>query len=354
MSRRYLFLCPDAQKASGGVAVLYDCVTFLREAGYDAAAVHQSPDARYPNQDIDAPVYFTPEIRRASAARQGLQGRLNRYAASVAHQFVKSRNLRLELRAEDLIVAPDFMLSDVLEAFPDNPKVLFVQNPFVYTHMHGIARGRGLDPVGGFIRFLGIADICMDTFELLGAEPVSRFPVSPNLSLFPFRQEKKPLITYMPRKRPQEAAIIDTALRQRGRLGEFDLVAIDRLPQAGVAGLLGESLVFLSLLKTEALGFPAAEAMAAGCITIGYTGLGTREYFDETTGIPVEEGDTMGVVRAVEQALEEYRADPSRLDDMRKRASERIHQRYSRDAFRDGLLEAIRDIETDCPPKTAG
>lgn len=325
--------------------MIYDCVSFLHEAGYDAALVHNHPKFRYPDKEIDAPVLFTPALYRLFIKRRPAVRRLMGNARLSLRAKLGGRNAPLDLRPDDHIVVPDFMLPDALQAFPDNPKIYLSQNPFYHLHAHARAEEIGLDPAKGMVRYLGIADVCMDAFELLGAAPVSRFPVAPNLPLFPFQQEKQQLITYMPRKRRSEAALVDAALRRRGALGDFELVAIDGMPQSEVADLLARSLFFVSFLKDEALGFPAAEAMAAGCVVIGYTGIGTREYFDETTGIPIPDNDTMGVVRAVEAALAEYRTDPARLDDLRRHASGRIHATYNRDAFRDGLLAAWKEIE---------
>jgi glycosyltransferase involved in cell wall biosynthesis len=165
-------------------------------------------------------------------------------------------------------------------------------------------------------------------------------PVGPNFDLFPFRQDKKRQIAYMPRKRSWEAGQIHEALVRRGRIKGFDIVTVDGMTQAQVAKSLGESLIFISLMKEEALGFPALEAMASGCVVVGYTGLGTREYFTPETGIPIEEGDTPALVQAVESAVAEYEADPSRLDGMRREASRCVTARYSREAFRSGLLQA--------------
>ena len=56
MGRRYLFLCPDEAKPSGGIAVIYDSVATLRAAGYDAYILHNSPRFRYPGTSVDVPV----------------------------------------------------------------------------------------------------------------------------------------------------------------------------------------------------------------------------------------------------------------------------------------------------------
>ena len=185
----------------------------------------------------------------------------------------------------------------------------------------------------------------MDALDLVGAAPASYVPVSMHPETFAFREEKRRLITYMPRKRRQEAALIHAELERRGRIDGYEIAAIDGVPLAAVRERLAESLIFISLLHRESLGFPAMEAMASGCIVIGYTGHGGREYFGETTGIPIEEGDTPGLVRAVEEAVAAHRDDPARLDALRRRGSERVRERYSDEKFEACLLSTWRLVE---------
>jgi glycosyltransferase involved in cell wall biosynthesis len=340
MSRRYLFLCPEIAGSSGGIAVLYDCVSELRAAGYDACVVQTSASWRYSNTHVTVPVAYTHAPRIAESRHVSLRRRVAVRSGLLLETLRSGPNPRLAVQRNDVLVVPEVLLPSAMEAFPDQQKVVFVQNSFTYLLSRAIAAGRGLDPARGVLLSIGIADTCMEALDLAGAAPAVLCPVGPNFDLFPFRQDKKRQIAYMPRKRSWEAGQIHEALVRRGRIQGFDIVTVDGMTQAQVAKSLGESLIFISLMKEEALGFPALEAMASGCVVVGYTGLGTREYFTPETGIPIEEGDTPALVRAVESAVAEYEADPSRLDGMRREASRSVTARYSREAFRSGLLQA--------------
>lgn len=149
----------------------------------------------------------------------------------------------------------------------------------------------------------------------------------------------------MPRKRPWEAAVISEALIRRNKVADYRIEALDNMPRSEVAAKLSESRIFISLLQHEALGFPAAEAMAAGCIVIGFDGLGTAEYFDHSVGVPVTEGDVAGIVESVERVVKEYENDPVRFDTMRDIASKRVNEKYSVEAFRTGVLEAWKKLD---------
>ncbi len=343
LAKTYYFLCPDISGASGGIAVLYDAVALLSDAGHQAAVVHMGPSGYYANTPHDFSAFYTTKIRDVQRKRMGRLKKLTSRFSGGSGSGGR-RNAPLDLKPDDVLVVPEFFLADTVEAFPNQPKIVFVQNSFAYLRTYADAIKRGLDPQTGVIWSIGISDTCMRALELVEAKPVSRVPVAPNLTLFPFAETKKRKVCYMPRKRPDEALVIDRALRDRGNLDGFELVEIEGMPQAEVARHLSESLFFISLMRTEALGFPGMEAMSAGCVVIGYTGLGTEEYFDTSTGIPVAEGDTVAVVEAVEAAIAAYSRNPGHFDEMRKTASDRIRTRYSQDMFKTSLLAAWGDI----------
>jgi glycosyltransferase involved in cell wall biosynthesis len=84
--------------------------------------------------------------------------------------------------------------------------------------------------------------------------------------------------------------------------------------------------------------------MAMGCITIGYTGVGGAEFFTPEVGVPVPDDDIVGFYRAVVDTVREYDADPSRLDAMRRRASDHILSTYTRQKSAKALLKAVAEI----------
>ena len=346
MSRRYFVVCTDSPAASGGRAVLYDTVALLRESGRDAYVLHMLPNAQYslsPHKFETA--YFSWRLRAGNYVDRS---RRVRFRAELERLFVtlkSARNIPYEPCPDDIIITPDHLTHAVQWAFPDLARIVFSQNSFGYLRSHKLGQLYNGAPLEGVVGNLAISDTCIGAMELVGATQIDRVPVCPNLEIFDPKQKKQRKICYMPRKRRFEADLIDQALRARGNIGDYELVCIDGMNQKEVAQHLAEDRFFISLMRNEALGFPAMEAMASGCIVIGYTGLGTEEYFDSDSGVPVSEGNTVGLVKAVEHAVADYDANPDPWDRMRQLANDRVRRRYNPEVFRSSLLSAIGGIE---------
>ena len=270
MTRRYLFLCPDEKTASGGIAVIYDVVTLLNKSGYSAAVIHNAPDAGYPDYPDPVPTFYTKNMQQVYWRHARLRSR-----AKITRDRLGSRRKNLELinlHPADVIIAPEFQLAEAIEAFEGMKIAVFVQNPFSLMTSYHRALERGLNPRAEVKFWFGIAKVCSSHLDVLGLEPSATFPVSMKPQEFPFQERKERLITYMPRKRPWEAALISEALNRRDKLLGYRIEALENMPRTEVAAKLARTRIFISLLKHEALGFPAAEAMAAGCVVVGVNG----------------------------------------------------------------------------------
>ena len=338
---RFLFLAPDIRGSSGGVAVLYLCAEILRTNGLDAVVVHQSRRGQYWNVSSTAKVAYTYCLRRRLGRGVGLLVRLKKEAGVLVDWFRGGSSARLTVQPSDILVVPEFMLAMLQRTFPASQKIVFVQNPFSYLPAVSASVRQGTDPHGGVALNLGVSQICLDALELTDASPIAHVPVGPSFERFRFAETKKLQIAYMPRKRWPESRVVVDALRRCKEMNGVELIEIDGQPQDSVAKILAESMFFISFMRRESLGFPAMEAMASGCVVIGYTGLGGREYFDSQTGIPVVEDDTPALVHAVEGAVAAYRRDPTVYEEMRRRAAALVSERYSRGRTEKALLDAL-------------
>ena len=81
------------------------------------------------------------------------------------------------------------------------------------------------------------------------------------------------------------------------------------MQHAEVASALQEALLFLSCGHPEGFGLPLAEAIACGCMVVGYHGLAGRDFALPHMKV-VEFGDLLGLLKGVEQELARFDAAP--------------------------------------------
>ncbi len=106
--------------------------------------------------------------------------------------------------------------------------------------------------------------------------PLHDVPVQIEDWFRPAHKEKR--IALMPRRRREDLLGAVQLVRRSGRLGDWEIVLIDGMTQQQVADELGRAAIFLFGAEREGVGLPGAEAMAAGCYVVGFTGDGAKEY----------------------------------------------------------------------------
>ncbi|MCX6954213.1 MAG: glycosyltransferase family 1 protein [Verrucomicrobia bacterium] len=307
---RVLLACPDHAAPAGGVRQIYRLAATLRaDLGLDAYVYH----------------------RRTGFTLDWFQT-----TAQVAYADATAPGPR------DLLVLPE-VWGNAMQEHPGVRKIIFNQNAY-YTFMNGyetVPSSAPLSPADhGVIGLLTVSDdsaeLLTETFPRL---PVARVRYEVDAELFAYTAEKRPQVAFMPRKHPDEARQLLNTLALRGALAGFEVVAIDGVSEREAARLLRESLVFLSFGYPEGFSLPPAEAMATGCLTLGYHGMGAREFLLPEYSWPIEVGHTLDYVRAVESVLTQWRRDPAPLRARAAAASRFIHGRYSRSAY----VASVRD-----------
>ena len=104
-------------------------------------------------------------------------------------------------------------------------------------------------------------------------------------------------------------------------------------------------LVVSQLRPSGRLGLPLAEAIACGCLVVGYHGLAGRDFALPHMHV-VEFGDLLGLLKGVEQELDRFDAAPEVVIQERLAASEAILQTYSLEAELECCLRTWAQI---CP-----
>jgi glycosyltransferase involved in cell wall biosynthesis len=302
-------LSPENNKPSGGIKILYRHVDVLNRNGIDAALLHQNTGFRC--------TWFENETRVAYLDRVQLSG-------------------------SDFLVIPEIYGPNIL-AMGDMPmigrkarKVVFNQN-CRYTFL-GQTLEAILQPDFDIAyrhpdEFVGVMVVSEDSRKYLEYVfpriEVWRIHNAINVERFAFSERKRRQICFMPRKNTDDALQVLAILKLHGSLDGFEVVAIENSNEAGVARIMKESLIFLSFGYPEGCPLPPAEAMASGCIVVGYDGYGGREYFDDRFTYPIPVGDITGFSGTVEKLISLYRENPDALGRKSKQASEYIRDKYS-------------------------
>ncbi|MDR4504153.1 MAG: glycosyltransferase [Candidatus Scalindua sp.] len=263
---RILYICHDCLEPSGGVKVIYSHVSHLVRNGFPSFVVHINEGFTLPWLKSNVPVLYAKNGFRVSP--------------------------------NDIVVIPEDNKT-AIRAFRDVQarKYIFCQNH--YYIFKGIRDGKSWADYG-ISRIFCCSDIISrfirSVFEI-GEVPVIHNAVCSDI----FKpREKKLQVAYMPRKTPGELDFIKTLFRFLFKqYQQVPWVRIDNVNEEKVAEILSESEIFLSTSIYEGLGLPPIEAMACGCVVVGFHGDGGLEYASRDNGFWCEEGNLVECARTL-------------------------------------------------------
>lgn len=310
------FLTPDHREAAGGVRVLYDYADTLTRAGIEASVWHGHAGLR----------------RREYAPAPVVSGEA------------------LNLVRGDLLVVPEWKSDLWVSGTIGAPKVVLNQNQF-FT-LDGLPENVPLHhpypPSQEVVAAIATSRAIDEFLQLLCPTLPTHFvPVSLDTDLFKPAVAKDDLIVWMPRKRPIELRLVTEVLRRSGNMAGWEFLAIDRLPPARVADLLGRARLFLLGNEREGLGLPGLEAMASGCQVIGFLGGGGMEYADYPLCTPVDDGDIVGMVKAAELAAHcSHQQSVQSVEETRAL----IERDHGRSMCEERMVEVFRELTADGSP----
>lgn len=152
--------------------------------------------------------------------------------------------------------------------------------------------------------------------------------------------ERREAIALSPRKRPNEARAIRHLLRKlHPRHAGLPWVELENVSEQEVARAFGQSSLFLSLSRFEAVGMTPLEAMACGCICAGFLGIGGQDFGTPENGFWAPEDDVYAAADALAAAADLVATGGPALGRMQEAARETARL-WSYAAFRDEL-EAV-------------
>lgn len=326
-SFRYWFaLHPDLPRPIGGVKQVHRLAEALSDLGRQATIVQEEAS-------------FHPGWFRSNVSTVGLSDLQRRTDLDPAN---------------DIFVLPETFINVLEHYFPAFPKLIFNQNG---GYSFGLAGGANFPQPAAVLqlyRHPRVAHVlCVSKHDQhllemgfgLPAARVSRLVNAIEIDTFLPSNEKRLAIAFMPRKHGHDAAAVAALLQQRGLLERWQLVPIQGRPQAEVASLLQQCLVFMAFGHPEGFGLPLAEAIACACWPIGYSGLGGRELFAlaarHGVGQEVAYGDWLAFVEAVAALDHQVRSGAEGLGPRLLAASQEIRDQYSAAAMRESVAIAL-------------
>ncbi len=183
--------------------------------------------------------------------------------------------------SDDLLVLPETPIVHGHDPAPGARKVILNQN-----HFYTFAAGPPGDHFPAWSPPPTVWTVTAESRDVVaGVLPHLEVRLIPNAvegSLFHPHDAARPRVSWFPRKRPREASLLRRLLAAAPQMGSGDveLVELVDAPRPVVAQTLGTSTIFVALGHSESFGLPVAEALASGCLVVGYDGGGGHELFE--------------------------------------------------------------------------
>lgn len=265
------------------------------------------------------------------------------------HQAAVTYVQNIKLGEHDFLVFPGDAGPDIMHVGRRHKKIVFNQD--CYKTFLGFPFGRpelrlpyqDRDFVASFV----VSDDSKAYLEYaFPKHKVYRIHPTIDRKLFYPIDNKKKQICYMPNRNAEDAEQVLHILRQRNALRDFKIVVMDGATDAAVATTLRESVFFLSFGQQEGFSFPAAEAMACGCVVVGYHGFGGKEFFRPEFSHAVAVGDVVNYARTVEKLIDTYHRNPEGMLALGREASKYIAATYADGQEERDTMAAWRELMT--------
>lgn len=294
------FCCAASNIPYGGVKVLYKHVDILNKYGFDAFIMHDKPGFRCTWFENTTPIVYLGDTK---------------------------------IYSKDYLVIPEEIFKKVNSEFRGIKKVVFNQGCY-----STFACGYSLDKQDLVTPYydedlIAALVISEDSRQYLsyvfpGLEVIRiHNAIDPNI--FSFQDHKKSIISFMTRKNANDILQVINILKFRHALADYEIVPIEGKTEKEVAQIMKDTLIFLSFGYQEGFFLPAAEAMACGCVVIGYHGMGGREFFKPEFSFPITNGDIISFAQTVEKVIDINKYNRNILKDKGKLAAEYIAKNYS-------------------------
>lgn len=156
-----------------------------------------------------------------------------------------------------------------------------------------------------------------------------------------FKIEKKfNIITYMPRKLPDHAALVIFYLKNI-LPKNWKILPLINVSEKKLRNTLSKSKIFLSFSNLEGIGIPPIEAALAGNKVIGYTGGGGIEYWKEPIFTKIENGEIREFGQKILLYIKKYN---SKWVEITKFQRKDLIEKYSKENEKKSLMKLYKKV----------
>lgn len=326
---RVIFYCPEPKQAVGGVSVIYQFAATLRDHGVEAFVLHPTKGYVYPGAEVSPSIQYSDDAA-----------------------FTTS----------DIFVIPEIFGPSWAELVSPAKFVVLNQNAFLTFNQWELdeTRSEGFTHVYEHPNLLAV--VCVSSSNrryvrtICDLAPMHQltYGVEAISSVHKFR-DRELSIAYMPRKRSGDSSQVLQLLALWGELNDVQVHRIDGMGPAAVRETLAHTAIFLSFAEMEGFSLPVLEAMAAGCLVIGYDGSGGADALSNRTGYPIPYGDTLAFAQATRKALTAIRKGRFRSIERRvERASKLMRSERTIERQEESMLAIWSEIEKSAVAEFSG
>jgi glycosyltransferase involved in cell wall biosynthesis len=264
-----VFICPPVTVINGGIKYIFRMVETLCDFGYNAV-VFEEKERR--------PTWFSN-------------------TAPIVGRYV------LQPNPDQIYVLPEDQ-THLLDTLKDWPQQLVI---YSQNHFYSACRLNNFESYSDYnVTHLICSSLAIYEHARIRHPKMTAHVIPCSIDPLLFRPaNKRNNITFMPRKRPVEATYIRDMFRHSyAQYRDWRWQELSNLNEGEVAKAMGEARVFLSLSRLEGFGVTPLEAMAAGSVVAGFTGIGGREYATKENGFWAEEDDFPTCIQQIQAAIE--------------------------------------------------
>lgn len=304
-------ICPDHDSPSGDIIRLYELVDILNKYSIKSFIIHHRRDFKIAWFKNSTPVKYIDSA---------------------------------DITDNDLIIIPEVYGNNIMDYFSGVRKIIFNQNVCnTLEKFYG-----DMDKAKSFYLHQDVVQVMVvsenDFYTLEWIFPdikLSRIYNSINEELFYYNPNKSKTIAFMPAKELNEYNLLVDILHLKNVLDGYSIKRIDKLSVEECAEVMREAVIFLSFSMNAGFSDHLAEAMACGCIVIGYHGQGGKEFFKEDLTYEIQPSDIIEFSKSVKEIIDEFNVKSHKIGKTGQRASEFILKKYSQARQEKSILKVI-------------